>query len=638
MDLKKCASLLMIVALLLIATSSPIIAQVGDTGVRIPGLESISGQIARIEAPLSLAPGQLVDDFRAFVFLERDNFSLPNATKVNAAGTGSFSVQNLNAESTLTTGMVVNSYFVTFRPSGSLSQLTALNGSITFTDDIVGLIFVTADITTTTPRLKANRTNYSSADGLEAGDRISVSADRRVFRWTFDDHTELDQVRIITSNDSDNAPSTRNDTATTAQNQEVTVDVLGNDTDPNDNIRINTLRVTRTPSNGTASVNSNTGEISYVPNNGFTGSDNLTYEICDSTDLCATATLTVTIGADTSGDGQTPNAVADVVSTPENRTVIVDVLDNDTDPNNDLSRDSLRISNSPSSGTAAVEQDSNGNATGEIQYIPENNFQGSVTLTYEICDSTNRCDTATLRINVGTGGSGLEPGTLLPRFEDCSNFDQARVDVVPGNRDNPIRLEDDLGHTAVAILSTENFHAPNCVDVSTVTFGQNGTEAFAVSCGAINVNFDPWVDVICDFVTSDLGFEEGDDEGRLMADTIDGDTFDLEDEVLVVVRKRFQPIISSLDITTTLVVKSLQLRNSMHFVSTGLDVAQMELQIFALNGKQIYQRNAGSNELRWNLTSSDGQRLANGVYLSIVSAVDSTGQIHQQISKFVLIR
>lgn len=639
MVLNRRVSLLAVVAILLLVSGTPIVAQVGDTGVRIPGVTSISGQIARIEAPLSLAGSELVDDFRAFLFLEREDLTLSQSIRVNASGTGSFNIQNMNAESNLTSGTVVSSYFVHFRPTGTLPQLGALNGSITFSEDIAGLIFVTADITASSSRLKAPRTNYGTANGLEAGDRVSISQDRRTFRFTLDDHTELDQIRIITSSESDNAPNAQNDSASTNENEQVTVDVLDNDTDPNNNLRSNTLRITRSPSNGTASVNTNTGEISYDPNNNFTGSDTLTYEICDSTDLCDTATLTISVGADTSGDGQTPNAVRDQVSTPENRTVVVDVLENDTDPNSNLDPETLRITSDPSSGTAELELDSDDNKTGEIRYIPDNDFRGSDSLTYEICDRTDRCDSATLRINVGTDGSILNEGTLLPQADDCSMFDEAGLDIVPGNRDNPIRLEDDLAHTAVAILSSENFPAPNCVDISTVTFGADGTEAFAVSCGAINVNFDPWNDIVCDFPTADLGFEESDDQGRLMADTIDGDTFDLKGDVTVLMKKRFQPVISSRDSSKTLLFKSLKLRNSIYVSAAGADVAEMQLAIFSLRGEQLYQSNVvHGNQLRWNLKSSNGRQLANGVYLAVVTAVDSNGEHHGQISKIVLMR
>ena len=42
-------------------------------------------------------------------------------------------------------------------------------------------------------------------------------------------------------------------------------------------------------------------------------------------------------------------------------------------------------------------------------------------------------------------------------------------------------LDDEFGFTPVAILSTQDFKAPNCVDVSTAFFGPTGNELGAVS-------------------------------------------------------------------------------------------------------------------------------------------------------------
>jgi hypothetical protein len=50
--------------------------------------------------------------------------------------------------------------------------------------------------------------------------------------------------------------------------------------------------VTADPSHGTATPNGN-GTVTYTPALSFSGSDAFTYRICDTTDLCATATVTI---------------------------------------------------------------------------------------------------------------------------------------------------------------------------------------------------------------------------------------------------------------------------------------------------------------------------------------------------------
>ncbi|MXZ96572.1 MAG: hypothetical protein F4Y99_11655 [Acidimicrobiaceae bacterium] len=78
--------------------------------------------------------------------------------------------------------------------------------------------------------------------------------------------------------------------------QTVTIDVLGNDYDPNEDLDWSTLRITREPVSGAARVI--TGAVSpavqYVTNVG--GSDTLSYEVCDSLGACDTAEVTILVG------------------------------------------------------------------------------------------------------------------------------------------------------------------------------------------------------------------------------------------------------------------------------------------------------------------------------------------------------
>ena len=79
--------------------------------------------------------------------------------------------------------------------------------------------------------------------------------------------------------------------------QTVTIDVLGNDYDPNDNLDPATLRITRQPSSGAARVVTapDTGPaIQYAAGAG--GSDSLAYEICDRLGACAAAEVTIMVG------------------------------------------------------------------------------------------------------------------------------------------------------------------------------------------------------------------------------------------------------------------------------------------------------------------------------------------------------
>lgn len=88
-------------------------------------------------------------------------------------------------------------------------------------------------------------------------------------------------------------PVASTDSATGAGGAPLVVDVLANDYDPNNNIRISTLSIVSQPNNGSAFITNN--KIVYLPNGSYAGRDTMVYRICDSTGLCANAQVYFTI-------------------------------------------------------------------------------------------------------------------------------------------------------------------------------------------------------------------------------------------------------------------------------------------------------------------------------------------------------
>ncbi|MCH9675873.1 MAG: cadherin-like domain-containing protein [Gammaproteobacteria bacterium] len=99
------------------------------------------------------------------------------------------------------------------------------------------------------------------------------------------------------------APKAVNDTATTKEDEAVTFNVLSNDSDP-DNDPINLASVS-SPTNGTASVASTSGNVRYVPKAGFFGTDRFTYQVQDSKGASATGQVVVTV-TEVDDGGPTP--------------------------------------------------------------------------------------------------------------------------------------------------------------------------------------------------------------------------------------------------------------------------------------------------------------------------------------------
>jgi parallel beta-helix repeat protein len=102
----------------------------------------------------------------------------------------------------------------------------------------------------------------------------------------------------ITVNDVNIAPVAGNDSAITAQSTPVTVDVLANDSDPDDDPL--TVTGATAPAHGTAVVNPD-NTITYAPDSDYTGPDSFGYEISDGNGGTASATVSIVVN--------TPNLV-----------------------------------------------------------------------------------------------------------------------------------------------------------------------------------------------------------------------------------------------------------------------------------------------------------------------------------------
>ena len=212
-------------------------------------------------------------------------------------------------------------------------------------------------------------------------------------------------------------PVAVNDSAPAVSGVPVMVDVADNDTDVDGDLDASSVSVTVPPAHGSVSVDAGTGAITYTADASYIGTDTFTYEICDSTDLCDRATVTINVTAPPITPAP-PVAEDNDVSTVEGEPIVIDVLGNDTDLDGDLDPTSVSIIDGPQHGTVEVDPD-----TGEISYTPDPDYTGTDTFTYQICDLDGNCDTATVTVTV-TGGlvndHGDNGGSLATTGTDSS--------------------------------------------------------------------------------------------------------------------------------------------------------------------------------------------------------------------------
>ncbi len=90
------------------------------------------------------------------------------------------------------------------------------------------------------------------------------------------------------------APTAVDDCVETSSSFPVDINVDHNDSDVDGDLDTKSISIMTTPNNGSATVNTN-GTIKYTPDTGYSGTDYITYSICDTTKLCSTAEIKIVV-------------------------------------------------------------------------------------------------------------------------------------------------------------------------------------------------------------------------------------------------------------------------------------------------------------------------------------------------------
>ena len=205
------------------------------------------------------------------------------------------------------------------------------------------------------------------------------------FTYTISDGNGGENTATVTINvgGTNDAPIAQNDTPETLEDKVVLINVLGNDIDPDgDSLTISHVG---NAANGTAVIQGNS--IKYTPQANFHGTDTFSYTISDG-EFSDVATVTITVVS----VNDLPEANFDTATGQVGSNIIIQVLENDTDPVEGSTLTVVSVAN-PAHGTATT----NGTV---ITYTPNSGFTGTEEFNYTISDGTSTATgTVTVTVN-----------------------------------------------------------------------------------------------------------------------------------------------------------------------------------------------------------------------------------------------
>jgi hypothetical protein len=237
---------------------------------------------------------------------------------------------------------------------------------------------------------------------------VEVKANGKILYWADDNYVGNDSFTYqitdsngktssatvsitVTGQCQNDAPTAKNDKATTQQGEAVALNTLSNDSDP-DGDTLEIIKV-QNPAHGVAEIMG--GQIVYQPNADFVGTEKFTYTISDGNGNTATATETVVVEAADCNQACT-KAESDDIATVEGESVRINVLANDAGKG-------LKITSvdNPKHGTAKI-------VGKTIKYTPDAGFVGTESFWYDIVDAKGYRDSALIVVYVDEAGCDVK--------------------------------------------------------------------------------------------------------------------------------------------------------------------------------------------------------------------------------------
>ena len=337
------------------------------------------------------------------------------------------------------------------------------------------------DLGTLADDVKAHLCGTASLAGMSP-------TDSRYSKWYGCGILDVNQALVVSPPPSpigfNHAPVATDDSATTAEDTPVDIDVLANDTDfDGDALSVSTVSG---PSFGTATINAG-GTVRYLPNADAYGTDSFNYAVSDGAGGSDTATVTVTV----SPVNDPPVAADDEIVTTRDTPSTIDALANDSDVDNDPLF--LLSATEPANGTVTFE------ANGLITYFPDPGFDGSDGFDYEVSDGAasatghlavrvTASNTPPVAVSDSLSVAEDTPGTLDPVANDTDGEGGALTLMgVTGPSHGSAEVQPD---GTVRYTPEANYHGPDAFGYS-VADGTGAASSGVVSVTVTSVNDAP---------------------------------------------------------------------------------------------------------------------------------------------------
>ncbi|MEV0896771.1 Ig-like domain-containing protein [Actinoplanes sp. NPDC049802] len=234
-----------------------------------------------------------------------------------------------------------------------------------------------------------------------------------VLGYTVSDGTGTDDGQILVDV-ANAAPAANNDLATVAYLGSVTIPVLANDSDGNQEPL--TVKTVAVPSSGTAIPGPGDTHVVYQAAAGFSGTVTFDYTIADTHGATSTGRITVEVA------NAPPVAVDRTVSTPYRTPLTVTALAGALDPNGDP----LTVSGAtgPAHGLLTHHPDQT------LTYTPDDGWSGTDSFTVTVADTRGGTSTATVTVTVLNA-----PPTARPEAVTLPTGQPSVIDVLANDED-----------------------------------------------------------------------------------------------------------------------------------------------------------------------------------------------------------